>query len=305
LPTTPAWMAALPLTVLRAQLTPAVPWRHDEPVLALRGALGDAMLHLLCTHSTPLCTSCLRRSSCMMPTWYDPERSGASRARPFWIRATSGPEGAITPCHPIQLVWTFLGPLPRPTLPAEALSRAAAVGLGEERIPHSVHLQWHDGERWTERGSPQPVPLSSLAGCPPEGPLLLQTVSRLRLRRDKQPIRHPSLSDVLQALILRVRELQRQLALPSAHTWPAPAPGHPAQSCRWQTGSRYSSRQQRPVDLSGAHAAWLLRPDEHTPFRDLLAAAPWLQLGAATTAGLGALALTTPVEGRSAIRSPS
>jgi hypothetical protein len=299
MPTTPAWMDALPLTVLRAELSPAVPWHHDEPALALRGALGSAMQHLLCVRAEPVCEPCPRRSDCLIPSWYEPARVGQSRARPFWLRTSAG--GRVAPERPLTLVWSFLGALPRPSLPLEALHRASALGLGEERIPHALRLTWRSPSGWTAEGWPQPVLLSALVGELPaaDQPLRVHTTSRVRLHRPRQEtaLRRPSLADLLRSLILRVRKLERQLQLPKARVWPEPTSPRPPDRCVWEPMRVFSAHQQHPIDLSGARAAWALEEGEEVAYRDLLAAGEWLQMGEKTSYGLGALRVTIPDAG--------
>lgn len=281
------WMDAIHLTVLRAELRPRRPWRHDEPALALRGALGNAMLHLLCVKDAPACRPCSERPVCLIPTWYDRSLGGGPGGRPFWIRTTGATGGHITSERPVVLTWTFLGALPRPSLAVEALYRAATLGLGADRIPHDVELELTD-----------PLPLSALARVPPpEVPLVLRTVSRLRQKRGKEHLQRPLLSDVIESAVHRVRELERLLDEPVPYTWPAPEPGGRPVECRWERGGRFSSHQGEHVDLSGVQASWAIDAGEVAPWRDLLAAAEWLQLGSGTTAGLGAVRLSSPPAG--------
>lgn len=292
----PAWMDALRLTVLRAELRPETPWHHDEPALALRGALGNAMVRLLCTREQTACDGCSRQPSCLFPGWYDPARGGAQRSRPFWLRTRGAGDGSISPERPLELLWTFLGEIPRASLPIEALHSAAAVGLGPERIPHEVRLSWAGPSGWSESGQPEPVPLSVLVGSvpPADRPLLVSTISRLRLRRNGRFLRRPLVSDLLRALVFRVRSLERSLGLRGEVVWPEPDIEEPPVRWRWGTGGRFSPRERQDVDLSGVNATWRIGRGEAAAHRDLLAAAEWLQVGAGTSTGLGVLRLMEP-----------
>lgn len=283
------WTLRVPLTVLRGTLTPREPWAHDEPALALRGALGLAVLHGACVRPAVDCPPCPVRP-CLAADWYDPGLRGAGE-RPFWLRADGG---RFTDHRPLTFTWTFLGALPRPSLVVDAAHRAAQQGLGERRVPHVLRLESWDGEAWRDTASvvPAPAPLATLAvRIPPEGLLRLRTRSRLRLKRGGSWLRHPSVSDLIEALVLRVRRLERALDLPPAPNWPAPGPFGAAAACRWVRADRWSARQEQAVDLSGVEATWQVDAELVAPWRDLLAVLPALQLGSATTAGLGVIDL--------------
>ena len=285
------WTDALGLTVLRATLRPERPWRHDEPALALRGALGAAVLHLACVHDPVACRACPVRP-CPAADWYDRGLRGGGAHRPFWLRARSGPDGRVDERSPLRLTWTFEGELPRASLVLEAVHRAARVGLGAERIPHGVDLEWWDGDGWrsAESSTPAAVPLTTLARpLPAEGPVVIRTVTRLRLKREGRVLRRPTVADLVEALVLRIRAMERRLGVSPAPAWPAPEPFGAPVRCAWATGGRWSRRQGEEVDLSGADAAWAVDAAEVAPWADLLAVARTLQLGAATTAGLGVL----------------
>lgn len=286
-----AWTDAIPLTVLRATLHPERPWRHDEPALALRGALGAAVVHLACVREEVSCRSCEVRP-CPAADWYDPGMRGGPAHRPFWLRARGGPGGRLDENSPLRLTWTFEGELPRASLVLEAVHRAARAGLGAERIRHSAELAWWDGDGWrsAEESTPASVPLTTLARpLPTTGAVVLRTVSRLRLKRAGRPLRRPTVADLVEALVLRVRAMERRLGVTPAPAWPAPdAFGRPVR-CTWMAGGRWSRRQGEEVDLSGAEAAWAVDVEEVAPWADLLAVARAIQLGAATTAGLGVI----------------
>jgi len=290
-PSSPPWMQSVHLTVLRARLRPNRAWTHTEPALALRGALGAAMVHLLCTQDRFACPPCLRKHTCLLPQWYDPGPLRPAAPRPFWLRCRAHPGGRVDPDRPLDATWTFAGPVPRPSLVEEALHVAAARGLGEERVPHDVEVDWRTPEGWSSAPA-GPVPLDALVDVPPpDARVVLRTVTRLRLRRDGRVLRAPALSEVVASAVQRLRALAPLLGT-VAHVWPAPEPGGPLLQARWEDGGRWSERQGRPVDLAGAQGAWLLEPGSWLPWRDVLAAAEVLQLGHGTSAGLGVVRLS-------------
>lgn len=272
------WTDAIPLTQLSATLQPRAPWRHDEPALALRGALGAAVVRRFCQQPKLDCAPCPHRSGCLVPGWYDPGLVGATGVRPFWLRVDGG-GGELDADSPLRFAWTFLGQPPEPNLPIQAVTDAATAGLGAERVPHDVvSIDVRAG------------PLTASLGPSFAGPATLRTRSRLALRRDGRVDRRPTLARVIGAAIVRVRELERALGVRSERRWPSVEVATPPRSCRWVAASRWSSRQEREVDLSGVEAEWEVPAEIVASHGDLLRALPALSLGRSTSAGMGGVA---------------
>lgn len=106
-------------------------------------------------------------------------------------------------------------------------------------------------------------------------------------------MKRPTMGDVVEGLVLRVRGIERALGLPPAPTWPAPGRLGPPVHCHFARAARWSQRQGQHADLSGVDAAWVVDAAELAPWADLLATLPALQLGSATSAGLGVLKISS------------
>ena len=271
---------------------PERPWSHGRPALAVRGSIGRAFRHLVCTFPRVDCQSCVRQNTCEVPAWFEPpgDRRGP---RPWWIRAdTSGEISSEAP-----LVWhlQWIGEAPRDSLVFETLLRMAAAGLGSDRIPHRLDLdQQVDGGHapLVFHGVPTgrriaPTTLADLLGPAPTDELVWE-LGPTRLRRRRRVIREPSVSDLLRAGMERVRGLCRTWCDGEPEPWPhAGEIGGFWLERGWSEASRYSRNGASQVDLSGATGVLRLSRDDVGPWWDLVSVIPVVQLGRATTAGLG------------------
>ncbi len=291
------WLGQLTLTVATASLMPLQAWRPPpQPAVALRGALGAALMDVACLRRDRDCGGCEWTSDCPIVTWYDPGRAGSGRPRPFALRVLEAAP-RVSRESPLVVEWALFEPPPRPSLLLEGLCRAARLGLGRDRVPHRV-------ERLVVRGEGASVTL--LRGGEQQGawPAPAPLVRFVRLPADPigarvhllTPVqlhggRPPDAAELLRSAVGRVRALARTRGVSLNRWWPEPR----GLSARWEglrrvEGGRYSRRQAHRVDLSGWMGTLVLGP-EVAAWADLLAAMEVLQIGRHTPAGLGRIAV--------------
>jgi hypothetical protein len=178
----------------------------------------------------------------------------------------------------------------------EALHRMGRVGLGAQRTPHQV-------ERVSVASPEGPIEVyrdGATEGCWPE-----QTMLRhfMRLPRSvtgaeivmwgplqwKQARRQapPTVEDFVRTAINRVRWIARSQSVEIDRWWPAPHQIHGEWiRTRWMNQSRYSTRKQADVSLSG-WVGTLQLDASAAPIQDLLRAAEIFGVGRNTSAGGG------------------
>ncbi|MCB9761173.1 MAG: CRISPR system precrRNA processing endoribonuclease RAMP protein Cas6 [Alphaproteobacteria bacterium] len=285
----PAWMHQLAVTRVTADLDAPRAWRlPPDPMVTLRGAMGKAVMALACTQATADCPQCPRQGSCPVTTWYDPGRLGGSPVRPLVphrVRATE---------HGVQLTFWLLGDVPRPGLVLEALHHMAAAGLGRDRIPHHVRQVVVEGTGAAAQVVrdeiqtgiwPAPGHLGRF-GCLPQAPVgarvhLLSPTTWRGLTRAAPP----SVEDLLQAAVRRVRAVAHAQGVRVERWWPTEGAGRWLET-RWVRATRWAPRHQRRLDLSGWMGTLEIGPAA-AELADLLAAAEVLGIGRQASAGRG------------------
>ncbi len=288
----------IPVTILRVPLLPGRSWRLDPySGVAVRGALGLAFRRLHCQEQQRDCAGCPILRSCPVSIWFDPGLGGLNRPRPFALRLEGGPR--VGPNKPFFLVLTLFGQVPHPAALLEAVHLAARAGLGRARIPHHAGPAMLTGQQtaFCEPGRvadwPAPAPLPVHLSVPSRpSRVRLSLLTPLRLPRWLSGLRSPGFQELCKASIYRVRALQRFADCGAAGRWPEPdgSVRLVLGQSRWRCRSRYSARQDRRVKLDGM-VGRLLFEGEISPWVDLFCAVELLQLGRATSAGLGVLKL--------------
>lgn len=273
------WLDQVHVTQVRALLFPTRSWTLGrDPSVALRGALGAAMMDLECVREDRQCAPCPHADSCLISSWYDPGRN-TGRSRPFTLWGTPGVGAEVGPERPLVADMTFTEPLPKPELLKLAWDRVGRVGVGHDRIPADVELMVLGGEG---SGWPGPVPLRQVARVP-------RGVVRAKLHFDV-PLQlkeagEPTPTAVLEAMINRVRGVARRQGVRIDRWFPNRLRGYWEQ-LRHLPGQRFSARQQAELDLSGWTGVLVIDEDADA-ISDLLGAIEVVGVGRATTAGLG------------------
>jgi len=221
-----------------------------------------------------------------------PDHHGHPRV-PGYVLRPAPPDPQFAPA----VEWILIGSAVRfDSILRRAWDIASGMGLGRQRrrfhLRRIVHLG-PDGRPWS-----MPVwPLSRAAwpdGMAPSAPCRLTFPAPLRLRRHGRLIHRPTLTDLVDAALGRVRAFLPEdqhaawdtiacEALDQARSIPA----GPWQGRRLDF-HRYSATQRAELDL-WAVAGSLEMPAGPGPLEPLLAAAQWLHLGKSTVMGLGQL----------------
>ena len=293
-------LADIPITDLHVTLVPGHPWTPPPDLgVTLRGALGAAIMDVACVRVHRICTEC-EISDCVVPGWYDPGRVNGAALRPFSLEVRHAPGAPIEPDAGLDLRWTFVGSIPRPSLVQEAIFRAAQIGLGPERVRHRVARVAVGGAEgpiavieYGQEAAPWPgaARLGDLATLtePTQG-LIVRFTPRVSLT-DRGAHHPPSPADLLRRGVDRIRSVARALGVTLGERWPDPETV-PAEwiDLEFVSHGRYSRRQGERIDLSGWRGSAWFGP-EIEPFIDLLAALEVLQVGRHTSAGIGCVSV--------------
>ncbi len=295
------WSADITATCLYAELVPRRPWVLPPfPEVTLRGAVGRALIELVCHHDAPLCRDCLDRDHCIVPNWYDPGLTGSAQLRPFVLRSLRPPGSRVSREHPLGIEWVFTEPPPDGFLFHDALLWAVREGLGRERVQHDLkRMIAFSGYQPLEvlaegislRPWPAPGPLHRMFELPGGDPyhltLSLETPFQLKKRKGLEP----SAAALLDAAVNRLRNVARRQGISILHRWP---PFHSVrgiwEDLQLERVSRFSSRQGERVNLDGWTGTIHLQGDLE-PWAELLEAAQLLHLGRKTSFGLGRISL--------------
>lgn len=296
----------LPLVALVLELEAAEPVRF--PAFAgpyLRSGLGRELRQAVCSTGAPRCEGCLLLSSCLYPRVFETpvDRDSASvlrkysdAPRPFTLapRPTPAP---LAPGERLEVDLTLIGParetLPHFLLAFERMGARCPAGrfrLLGGRLAGPAGGVVYDGVARTLAGR---VPVAAPPPPAPAFELMLELLTPLRLRVGESYAEQPTLVEITQALVRRLRLLraiygdgrhdpdwakpllQAADGAQTRHAWFEPAPGE-----------RYSRKQGRHVPTSG-----VLGSIEVTGDLTLLAAwlrfAEPLHVGSGATMGLG------------------
>lgn len=292
--------AGIPVTVVRIPLVPERRW-HLPPAagVTLRGAFGQAFRAGVCREpDRPRCEGCARLDDCLVPGWYDPGLRGSGDVRPIALRVDD--QGVVGPKRPFSVTLTVLGALPDPRALVSAVAAAAEAGLGADRVRHHVGpIAVHGAEPalvLPDRTAPWPAP-ASLADllCPPESACRCRVRFRTPFRWTKErPAEVEVSADTLfRVVLMRVRGVQRMLGLPALPRFEPPGPSVRVahQAVRWFDGGRRSGRQEFAWVWLGGVLGEVELEGDLAPLAPLLATAEVLQVGRATSAGLGVVEL--------------
>ncbi len=285
-------LRALPLQAVYALERPV----ERFGAVGFRGALGAALMDILCVREHRACTRCDVATSCQVPGWFDPGRLGSSAPRPISIRSIDidGTGSALS------VVLVLHGIVEDKDSFVAALRRSGRQGFGKRRVSAALSqlIAWTggpgtlvvDGGR-TVATLPDPSGVGRLvAGGSAEGVRLLSP-----LRVDRANTR-PTGALLVKSAIRRVRALAAWQGVSLDRRWPDPAE---LQDGRVELtrvdAARWSARQKARIDLSG----WVgeLECDGLEPFEDLLAVAEVLQVGRYTSVGLGVVEQLSAVTG--------
>lgn len=263
----------------------------DQPLVRLgpvgfRGALGSALMDVVCVRDHRNCQACDVRVGCTVPGWFDPGRLGSNLPRPVAIRSVD-----IDPTrHVLSVSLVLHGELRDRESLVASLRRAGRLGFGKARAPGVLTqlIAWDGGTGALVVDGGQSV---SSVPDPPALTRLLAAGSAVGLRllspaRVDRPNTRPTGALLIASAIRRLRALAEAQGAVVDRRWPDPGDIHDLRTELTRVdATRWSERQRARIDLSG----WVgeLECEGLESFQDLLAAAEVLQIGKYTSAGLG------------------
>lgn len=278
---------------------------------AWRGLLGHGLRRTACVTRQPRCEGCLLTASCVYSTLFEspldpaaPE-SGARRPHPFVLDLDPRGPRHFGPGEELHLdIHLFGRAIEQAPYLIHALALAGDRGLGRSggrfRLS-AVERERQPGDNdWCEvynasTGVYQPREASPAELPAPPEHVRLRLITPLRLKRDNRLLgaREFSPLDLSRALARRLRELARHHGGdPEAFaSLGAPQLSNQLEMhidwLRWHEWTRYSSRQDRHMQLGGLIGALELSGPALAPLWPALWFGQWAHLGKGTSFGLG------------------
>lgn len=294
-------LAAVPVTVVRAPFVPRQRWRISMRAgVSLRAALRRAFRRVVCVEpDRPRCQGCPElHHGCLLPNWVEPCFRGCREPSPIALRVNR--RGQVGPSRPFTLTLTIVGEIPDVSVVAQTLAECGRIGLGRDRIPHYIGPIAVSGRTHElllpggVDGWPEPLPLSARIRYPEQ-----PRRCRIRLRSPLRWFNGWPASDTVtpavlfHAALLRLRDIERSLGWKSL-PWFKP-PGNEVvvtrYDIRWVERRRGSwGDDESGLWVDGAVGEVVLEGDL-TRLAPFLALGEVLQLGRATSAGLGEVEL--------------
>lgn len=257
---------------------------------AWRGGLGRALKRLVCIQRLRPCEGCALERGCLFTTLFDPRHDGTvallgrvDRMPPPYLLAPVTPTPCdLRPGDPFRLRLAVVGRARHHAIYLlRALEEAAARGIGADR----VRLRLEAAEKEPAEPPTAPAP----------GPVRIELLTPLRLRADGRLIGPDRFRPEH-----FVRALLRRLSLLAA-CWgepPRPLPREPFDDrlarlrtlpgeMRWVEQHRRSFRQHTRMRMGGLLGRFTLWLEPEDPLLPPLLAGQRLQVGKATTMGLG------------------
>lgn len=279
---------------------------------ALRGAFGHALRNSVCVTGQKTCAPCSLYRSCAYPAVFetppplDGRRVYSQIPNPFVIEPPPPGPFQRQPGESFEFDVVLIGPALR-HLPLIALAwrRALEHGLGTSQgAVLLLRIDAEDGrtvlDLAEDRLAEHPQTLPMLPAPKALETVELEFVTPFALQRDGREVPLPALTahDLLMALVRRVANFA-EMHLGKTLDADFAALSHAATQVRGEPAlrrlqwSRYSSRQQRSMPLSGGVGRWRLHGDLR-PFWPFLYLGQWLHVGKKCTFGFGRYALRMP-----------
>lgn len=276
----------------------------------LRGAFGGALRASACMTKKPTCDGCPLLACCPYATVFEPQPPTAKHVlqhfsqipRPYVIEPPGWGEKAYAPGDTLSFHLVLAGhAIDKLALILWAFHRAFQQGVGQGKGKASLSGVWLATEAGAKKladradgpivshsiGLPStPAPVGDRVTLHFHSPLRLQTNGRRASVEELTPRK------LLMSLIRRIAlmcEFHGDGPLSIDFTALADhadtLSSHKA--LHWRDWSRYSSRQQKRMELGGVIGSWALQ-GELEPFLPFLHLGQWLHIGKETVFGLGA-----------------
>ncbi len=277
----------------------------------LRGVFGNTLRQLSCLTRAPQCTGCLFLSHCPYPQLFQPPppphhplQQFSEIPPPYVVEPPAVRHTAWEVDEPLVFHWVLIGhAIERLPIYLFAWQKALQQGLTDSRIACELREV-----AYCPPAAP-PIPIYSPPYAappprvmhpivPPQPPTDLQYGSQLLFLTPLRLKAHGQIDDrAFTARTLLNTLMRRYLLLCDFHGSAQPPLDVHAlaqyaltltveSQMAYQSWARYSSRQQREMDLGGFMGSLTLRGDL-TPFAELLVRGEGFHLGGKTTFGLG------------------
>ena len=275
------------------------------PGSTIRGAFGNALKRLVCVMRNRPCDGCPLEFTCMYTTVFE------TRAKP----SGENPVRNIRPPHPFVLKVDFVAnrqlnggdrldigitlygtAMANYPFILRAMEEACEYGLGPNRLPFRLKAIRQVGKHrdWM-RGHAYPVPVIRDIPKASGSSCRWRTVTPLRLRSEGKPVDHLGLvpRDIALPVLRRLMLLVNHYGNPD-HFHVHPHMNNSAcllrfTSCdlKWKRLQRYSSRQSTTHSISGLMGVVGIDFSDAPEWGPILAWAPAIHVGKATSMGLG------------------
>lgn len=275
---------------------------------AWRGAFGRALRRLVCVTREPTCPPCLLYRSCIYPYVFEtPPDPGVGKLTRYtaaphpYVLVPDEHNGAITAGATLTLDVTLFGHGNR-QLPyvIHALNQAGQGGIGQDRgALELLRVAQADGANWHPICAPggdfAPLPAVAPVAPPMPARLTLRLLTPLRLTHEERLVSQ----DRLRFHLLFSSLLRRISLLTAFHTddpletdfagltQAARAVELAGARLRWHDWTRYSSRQDKLVQMGGLVGEIELNGAGLEPFWPYLWLGQWTHTGKGAVMGLG------------------
>jgi len=274
----------------------------------LRGAWGGALRGASCVTRQPVCEGCPLLSTCPYAVIFEPRPPQGSAPslqdfsqvpRPYVIEPPQMGERDYAPGERLAFHIVLAGrALEHLALILWAHVRAFRRGVGRGDGTAELIRVVHEGENERVILEGPDGPIADHEPTVPAPPALGEAVTlrfhtplRLQSNGRRATVGEHTARRLLMALVRRVALLCEfhgagRLALDFAQLARQAETIESRKTLRWQDWTRYSSRQQKKMDLGGVIGEWTLTGDL-APFAPFLHLGQWLHVGKEATFGLG------------------
>jgi hypothetical protein len=280
---------------------------------AWRGLLGHSLRRTVCVTRQPTCRGCLLTATCPYSVFFESPPPTAESAKrytavphPFVLDPEVRPKRDLRAGEGIRLGINLVGPAVG-LLPylIQAMARAGERGLGSARARFALKRvlaeQGLGSGDWRGVYEPASSEYRRVAGeipslgSPPEGPLALDFLTPLRIKRHGRFVGAAEFSseDLLRNLVARLSSLAelygdhrhpREQGKPSRT---ANEVGLASSDLHWLDWTRYSSRQSTSMRMGGLVGKIRLAGPGLAAFWPALWLGQWTHVGKGTSFGLG------------------
>ncbi len=277
------------------------------PGSAWRGLLGHGLRKVACVVRRPSCDGCPLLESCVYNRVFESRVTSDGRYQlrphPFVLDVDAASDTLqLNPGDSLGFRITLFDPV-RDALPylIHGLSVAGSLGIGAGHgtfslrgVDYAVELK-ENGWRpiWSDDGGEIVAHDSDTRQIPAQpGIVTIRFLTPFRLKERGRLVgpREFGAEHLLRALWRRARDVSRFYGDPSAVPLPREKPDGMTiihKELRWHDWRRYSSRQKEAMNMGGVVGSFSIADERLAQWWPLIWYGQWLQVGKATSMGLG------------------